>query len=255
VNWTMNSASIIGTNHIWDRSNRQDFVATSQKNGYLYGVVCDGCGSGSNSEVGACLIGNTLMARLALYGGIYFEDESMLKVLCQSIRMNLGFMLEAVMFHTLFVDKPEGEDPTTKVQFIENHLLSTFLFFIADRGSGKVIVGSCGDGIIIADDDVRTIDQSDAPHYLAYDLVPKERLVEGAHNLTGVTASLISPEVKKIVIATDGVQPLLNSAGWQQTLYGTTGRQLQRKFNVFQTKDKLFGDDASCVVLEQVEQS
>jgi hypothetical protein len=243
----MNSASIIGVNHIWDRSNRQDFVITAEKNGYLYGVVCDGCGSGSNSEFGACLIGNALLHRLMTYGGIYLEEGKM-SLICTSIQANLKSTLEAIMFHVLAVES----NSATKVKFIENQLLSTFLFFIADNGNGKVIVGSCGDGIIITDNDIRVIDQSDMPHYIAYDLVPKDRLMIQAHDLTGVTASLL--EVKKVVIATDGVQPLLNSDTWQQVLYGTTGRQLQRKFNVLQTKDKLFDDDASCIVLEQVEE-
>lgn len=246
MKWTVNTASVIGTNHIWDKSNRQDFVVTSEKDGYIYGVVCDGCGSGRNSEFGACLIGNIVLRRLMTYGGIYFEKD-MINHMRTSLQVQLILALEGVLFYML----ADERDCDTKVKFIENYLLSTFLFFIADCGSGEVIVGSCGDGIIVTDNDVRIIDQSNMPHYIAYNLVPKQYLV--AHELTGITVSLLSSDVKKIVIATDGVQPVLNSEAWQQVLYGTTGRQLQRKFNVFQTKDKLFDDDASCIVLEKVE--
>lgn len=49
------SASVIGSEHIRVGKNNQDSYAVTNLNGHMAAVVCDGCGSGKQSEIGAFL--------------------------------------------------------------------------------------------------------------------------------------------------------------------------------------------------------
>ena len=63
----------------------------------------------------------------------------------------------------------------------------------------------------------------------------------------------VSP-VDRLVIASDGLIPALK-AGKLPDIFGTKKRQLQRLFNVWQQKEKLFYDDVSCIVFEKEEKA
>jgi serine/threonine protein phosphatase PrpC len=140
-----------------------------------------------------------------------------------------------------------------KISFIENYLLSTFIFFLIRNDI--VFVGHCGDGIIVLNNHlglgniVNCIDERGSPDYIAYRLVPSNILKDSSKQIEIKVDVHCAAEIDKLVIATDGLQPLVDSLELDQ-LYDTQKRQLQRKFNIWQN-DKKFGDDTSCIVVEK----
>jgi serine/threonine protein phosphatase PrpC len=137
-----------------------------------------------------------------------------------------------------------------QISFLKEFMLSTCLFCVII--DNKIIIGHCGDGVIIVNDDIRILDQIGSPHYIAYKNIPKEVLETNPSNLDFFKIEEYDfTKINKIVIGSDGIQPLVDKK-MISDLYGTQKRQLQRKFNVWQ-QNKLFGDDATCIVIEKNE--
>jgi hypothetical protein len=108
--------------------------------------------------------------------------------------------------------------------------------------------------VIVINDDVKIIDQQGKPDYIAYREIPavfftESRRPGGDFSIGMYAASLVN----RLVIASDGLVPVIR-AQMLPELFRTEKRQLQRKFNVWQQKEKLFYDDVSCVVFEKREE-
>jgi serine/threonine protein phosphatase PrpC len=240
--WNVNSATIVGRDHELTKKNRQDFVSVCSLDNRIIGVACDGCGESQYSEVGACLLGT--------YITNYFKEMVFSSFNGQDIDLhifnetNLKDVIDKIC-RTLLVNLNTQNE---QVSFIKDFMLSTNLFcFIFDD---YVHIGYCGDGVIIIDDNIEVIDQKGSPHYIAYKNVPKEALEKQPTELSYFNfKTLKQKDVNKIVIATDGLLPIIDKSLVSQ-LYGTQKRQLQRKFNIWQ-EQKMFGDDASCIVFEK----
>jgi serine/threonine protein phosphatase PrpC len=246
MKWNINSAFIIGHEHERTKTNRQDFCGyflpgDGERKRYG-GVICDGCSAGTYSEVGAALIGNLILtlikagdiAKPDVFGG-YFE-------------YNISHFLQALI-ECLKISP--GAD---KINFIHHFLLTTFIFAVIEEE--RLVVGRSGDGVIIINDDVNIIDQQGKPHYIAYREIPPEFFTEppGPREDFFITMYPAS-NVHKLVIASDGLVPVIRGQRQRlQEIYGTHKRQLQRKFNVWQQKEKLFYDDVSCIVFERKEE-
>lgn len=237
--WNINSAMIIGRDHEFSKKNRQDFCIIKNKDHRIVGVVCDGCGESKYSEVGAALFGNVLLNELL---EVPLQNEEALKY---CIDTKLRSFLE-IMELTLGTFTAQEE-----IDLIADYFLTTFIFCIID--DLNIWIGHCGDGVIITDNKIESIDHSGKPHYFAYNLIPKEALNREPSGLEGIKIQCIPIEViNRIVIATDGLQPLVDKQRTEE-LFGNSGRQLQRKFNVIQQIDKLFYDDTACIVFEKRE--
>ena len=242
MNWTVNKAIIIGHEHIFARTNRQDFCGYIQKNeGKISGVICDGCSSGSHSEVGASLIGMYLLKLLDQVPVPVSDDLTVYRISVQVQIETFIYNLMKLMFDSV----------TDRVYFVNNYLLSTFTFCVIT--DDKLIIGHAGDGIIAISQNgqlnIENVNHDNKPHYISYNLVPEEVL-----DSTKVKSNLeikcypIS-EIDSIIIASDGLEPLVEK-NMMSELYGNTGRKLQRKFNIWQN-NRMFGDDVSCLVIEK----
>lgn len=249
--WTKSSAIHIGTDHIYAKTNRQDTVLTYQDDKITCGVVCDGCSSGENSELGAYLIANLVMKILRNLPPVVSEE-----ILSTMLTMEITHMFSIVTGRIF--GWPDAIDGVKEiVNFIENHFLSTFVFCIVRHDKdleedNEIIIGQSGDGIIITNGIVNVIDQANSPHYIAYNNVPKDFLAGNGTKLRGIEIEILpEDEVSSIVIASDGLLPLLEM-NMGEELFGTKKRQLQRKINVLQNKQKMFHDDISCVVFEKM---
>jgi len=237
MNWIVNKASIIGRDHELAKRNCQDFCEFKQTEDVIAGVVCDGCSEGKFSEVGATLLGKLILDRLAHCSK--FEDSGLVGFYIQVEIKN--FISSLMSFFC------ESEDE--KVRFVVDHLLATLLFcYITNE---NVFIGNAGDGVIIKDDNVNIIDQNSQPYYPAYRSIKKEYLTVKDSSVGFITAEQIT-NLRRIVIGSDGIIPLINQNKVNE-LFGTKARQLQRKFNVWSDKDKMFYDDASCIVFERIE--
>jgi len=245
MKWNINSASIIGRDHELTKKNRQDFVCSHVSDDIIIGIVCDGCGESQYSEVGASLIGTFVLNYFKLY------TKHLSQVLQSSIDIKTS--LESCFSDFIFSFQRSllfycTDEPVQQVLFIKEFMLSTCLFCVLIND--KVIIGHCGDGVIITNDQTRSLDQKGSPHYIAYKNIPKEALETSPSELEFFKIEILDQkDISKIVIGTDGIQPLIDKSLINQ-LYGTQKRQLQRKFNIWQ-EQKIFGDDATCIVIEK----
>jgi len=237
--WIKNQAIIVGTDHIHTKTNRQDYVLTYSDRDITCGVVCDGCSSGQFSEFGACFIANLVIKLLKT------NREATAELLTVEMMIEIKRAIDSVLF---LLHDYSTTLPIDIAHFIEHHFLSTFVFCMI--AGDRIIIGRCGDGLTIVNGIADIADQKNAPHYIAYNNVPKFLL--STSDLNGIEIQVLNEvEVNSIVIGTDGLVPLLE-ANEGHELFGTEKRQLQRKFNVWQNKRQLFHDDVSCVVFEKV---
>jgi serine/threonine protein phosphatase PrpC len=243
LNWFINTASIVGRDHQLSFKNRQDFAHSHQTPELLVATVCDGCGESKYSEVGATLIGTYIVNFVRTLQDAKFKviDSERLKDLIEyELDLFVKRLLGVLFFDDVWV--PE------RISFVKEMLLSTCLFTILVND--KVIVGNCGDGIIILNKQIHEIHQAGTPEYIAYKAIPKEALEKRPTELSFFTIKVFDQnEIDSIIIGTDGIQPLIDN-GLDSQLYGTHKRQLQRKFNLWHDQ-KLFGDDATCIVIEK----
>ncbi|MBN1410168.1 MAG: protein phosphatase 2C domain-containing protein [Spirochaetales bacterium] len=234
--WTVNKALILGRDHELSKRNRQDYCRyTSGKR--VAGVVCDGCGEGEFSETGAALLGNFIineLNRADLNAVDAFKDE----IKSASCRF-LNRLLDILNFSS----------ENLKTEFIRNFLLTTFVFCVIE--GERAVIGSSGDGIIITDESVNIIDQDNRPNYLAYRVVPSGYMDFDDYNFDDLKVEFLDANaLRRIAIASDGLKPVV-SAGRIDEIFGKTRRQLQRRLNVIQIKEKIFYDDVSIVVFER----
>jgi serine/threonine protein phosphatase PrpC len=243
LNWAINTASIVGRDHQLALKNRQDFAHSHQTPELLVATVCDGCGESKYSEVGSTLIGTYVVnfMRNLHSSNIKFDNSDRLKDL---LEYELDLFIKRLLGILFFDDAQVPE----RISFVNEMLLSTCLFTVVV--DNKVIVGNCGDGVVIINKQVREIQQSGKPEYIAYKTIPKEVLDKKPSEL-GFFDIFVFDEssIDSIIIGTDGIQPLIDNKLDSQ-LYGTQKRQLQRKFNLWH-EQKLFVDDATCIVIEK----
>jgi hypothetical protein len=268
VSWKSNKAMVIGRDHSLFRVNRQDFCDTLDDEGDLYGIVCDGCGSGAYTEVGASLIGNLVLRLLPTLNlqqfnspfAIQYTNDPELQRMTDISKSQISRFIESQVTTTVyaFIERltrnlqlytfiQNKDKIVEKMQFINDYLLTTIIFSIVLRD--YVVIGHCGDGVVIVDDDVTVIDQGGSPHYLMYNNVPKEALQSTPSQLQGLKIDIYdTKKISKIAIGTDGLTPLVDNKTTNE-LFGVS--RLQRKFNMW-SNQKVFFDDAACVIFEKV---
>lgn len=244
MNWILNRATIIGRDHEFSKKNKQDFLHAYVSPELLIGVVCDGCGQSKYSEVGSALLSTFVvnLLRNAFKPDAFFDAEILKNQLEYEIDLFIK-RLEGILFFEV-ASLPE------RVSFINEFLLSTCLFCVVTKD--KVVVANCGDGIVVINNKVHEIYQEGKPEYIAYKSVPKDFLQQKPTELNFFTVNVFDCEkIDSVIIGTDGAQSLIDK-DLVSNLYGTKKRELQRKFNLWQN-DGLFGDDATCVVIEKYE--
>lgn len=173
-------ATIQGYTHRTLEYNNQDFVLITEADNCKIGLIADGCGSGSNSEVGAQLGLKFLSKRIL--GQIDTDWKSNLKEDIQS------YSKEIAAIHS---NDPEG--------FIRDFLLYTIIGFV--EKDDILTIFSYGDGVIIIDDKIEIIDHDNRPKYINNELIGSE----GGDFLFRE----INFENQKITLGSDGLIDLL----------------------------------------------
>lgn len=243
------SASVLGRDHVGPGKNNQDAVCVLRRercpDGYmvdaLIAVVCDGCGSGSNSEVGA-QIGARLMARSLSESVMAVNHEARFEPL---ERVAAKAMAEAAE-HTLvylrvLAQASVGSDPTAVAQFVKDYLLFTIVgAFVIDRVAWTF---SLGDGVVYRNGErvaLTPANDRNAPAYLAYKMIPKAAPQDGLEFV--IHGTVPASDVSSILVGTDGVEALVASAEQRMPgkpeLVGTVDR-LWTEDRFFQNKDAL----------------
>ncbi|MDX2091315.1 MAG: protein phosphatase 2C domain-containing protein [Kofleriaceae bacterium] len=178
------AAAVSGARHLRAGRNGQDAVATWTGAHAGVVVVCDGCGSGASSEVGARL-GAQLMVRAVtarLLAGELPSDRGMWDGARRAVANVLGLVAEAM--------------PGERELVVHEHFLFTVV--AAAVGGDEVAVWALGDGAYQLGERTCVLGpfQDNQPPYLAYDLLgtPPPAHLEVAPASVG-----------RVLVATDGV--------------------------------------------------
>ena len=175
-------AAVTGARHLRTQRNGQDAVAVWADGDAACVVVCDGCGSGASSEVGARLGAQLFVAAVAAHLEDAGLDASMAIARAEVARA-IGALIERM--------------PGDPRDALHEHFLFTVI--AAASLGGEAIVYAIGDGAYAIDGRTHVLGPfaDNQPPYLAYDLVGDGR---PAHAVRASCAS--------IVVATDGAEAL-----------------------------------------------
>lgn len=187
--FNITDAHIIGKSHQRLLYNNQDAFSWGSNASLTVGVVCDGCGSRPNSEVGAKL-------------GARFITNYLLKNASNpSFEISqLQTALEAFMLRIAQQLADDSQDDWKEV--LRDYFLFTIVGFVAN--SAGVTFFSMGDGVILHDTTWVDLSTNNKPNYLCYNLL-KSQL-----GLQFKTFYQANP-IQRILIATDGLQDILES--------------------------------------------
>jgi len=181
------AAAVTGARHLRAARNGQDAAAAWRGERAAAVVVCDGCGAGAASEVGARLGAQLVIASLSrqLAAGVGAADPALWQQVREDVRGVLGQLTDAL--------------PGERAQVVHDHFLFTIVAAVAAGGEGAV--WAIGDGVYAIEDRERVLGPYDdnQPPYLAYDLLgmPAPAHLETMQAPRGT-----------IVVATDGFAEL-----------------------------------------------
>lgn len=195
----MAGGSILGRDHRLVGKNNQDALCCIHARGYTVAVVCDGCGSGHHSEVGA-QIGARLVANLLLREVRHQSVESTLshfETLLETAR-------RAALKRLRLLTKEMGAPLSWTVN---NYLLFTVVGALLTPHSALFF--SLGDGFIVVNGEVLQLGPfpDNAPPYLSYGLVETHLAPELLR--FHVQRLLPIAELNSFLIGSDGVGDLI----------------------------------------------
>lgn len=175
--------SVAGRSHALAGKPNQDAYAWLERGEILVAVVCDGCGSGAHSEVGARLGARICTARLAarLEEGAAIDDPA----LWRGLRGDLLAALRDLA----------GAMGGSLSQTVTEHFLFTVvgLALVGERGC----VFAAGDGIAAVDGAVTRLGPfpGNEPPYLAYGLVDRDAPgIEIVRAFSGARSALLGTD-------------------------------------------------------------
>lgn len=190
------SGSVRGREHERLGQSSQDGSHILFDDSLILALVCDGCGSGAHSEIGAklggALVGRRLWDEVKRDGSRPFEE-----------------ILDAARLSSL-------KDLRLISDFIGGNLTSVICDYLLFTIVGAIItpfracIFSHGDGLTTVNGVTRLIDHDNMPPYLSYALV-EEALEKGMAAKLGfrIVEQLPTAELDSIVLATDGFEKLL----------------------------------------------
>ena len=226
------AGSVTGRDHIVSGRGSQDAWCTFRGPEALVVVVCDGCGSGRHSEVGAQL-GARLLTE-ALRARVADPAEQLL----ESTRLGLLSRLRGL------AETMGGPLPAV----VADYLLFTVIGAIATPQA--VTVFSLGDGLVAVNGCVEVLAfPGNEPPYLAYGLL------DGDAPRFRIHAMLGAEQLDHLLIGTDGATELIAldalSQFWEQERYFRNPALVTRRLRVFDRETARLHDDATLVAVRR----
>jgi hypothetical protein len=226
------AGQVIGRDHVLGGVNCQDAYALIEREAYTIGIVCDGCGGGKRSEVGATLAANFLASRAThlLEAGHIFADAPLLLY-----PQMIDFLRSMVSLC----------QPADAAAFIHDQLLFTVLGVIVSDEGG--VMFAAGDGLIARDAVINERDEGNRPAYIAYHLFDDAAL-NGYIMPDGFDVYPLHPGWQRLALASDGFETELLPDVWGMQ----HPRGLQRKLNVWSNRERRFRDDTTIITVEKI---
>jgi len=216
--WQFAGGSIQGRHHRTTGRNNQDALCRMRAGSNVVAVVCDGCGSGEHSEIGA-QIGARLVTQALIHAMNKSEENE------DDANEDIVAILEKargeVLNRILEVAQAMGENLT---QTLCEYFLFTVVGVFITRS--QAVFFSLGDGLMFINGEKISLGPfpNNAPPYLAYGLM-KTILTQNCPTTLQFQINRVSPveELQSFLIGTDGVQDLMDVAdkklpGKEQTI-------------------------------------
>lgn len=175
-------ASVIGSSHYKLQYNNQDSYSFYQDRACIAGVVTDGCGSGSNSEVGAKLGADFII--------------NFCKKHFSSNPFNAALLQKSLIEYLKNIVK--NQQTTEELDFIENNLFFTIFGFIIQPH--RTFIFHSGDGLYFLNDKEIIVEQNNRPQYIARNLISGDAYIE--------TENIETAKLQRLLVATDGLMHL-----------------------------------------------
>lgn len=217
---------IAGRDHTTTQKNSHDAYHMVAQPGILVAVVCDGCGSGEHSEVGAKLGARIVAAQVLRY---FHNDPSAFRV--GQIDRGLMQVRRSTLSQIQLLADGMGESFSKS---IGEYFLFTILGVIVTYDHAFVF--GAGDGVVVLNEVVSILAPSEGnmPDYLSYGLVETEK--KGLVPILRVVADTPTSKLESLLIGTDGVKDLIAAA--EKVIPGKTEKV--GPISQFWTDDKVF---------------
>lgn len=184
--------SILGRNHARQGKNNQDAYYSYNDEWGTIAVVCDGCGSGSHSEVGAKL-----------------GAQLIVKTIAEQLKQTQSIDWERLKWEILDELKKSVKTIVGENSF-EQTINNYFLFTVVGAlvTSLETTIFAIGDGVIATNGKVIEIEPfpNNAPPYLAYSLLKVGKAMDWQ-----IYNQIPTENVSSILIGTDGVSDLIKA--------------------------------------------
>jgi hypothetical protein len=202
------AGSIVGQDHLGGPNvlrgkNNQDasHYVTNNKLGWTVGVVCDGCGGGEHSEVGA-QIGARLTVNTILSIASLTETESL------PLWSDEGFWRQVQAKMVATIRKQAYDSGSLRLKEFLDWWLFTIVGFILTPDQACVF--SFGDGLFCINGNWTTIGpfENNQPPYLGYAVISDHPPLQNFQRYNCVNIDAID----LLIVGTDGVTDLRNAA-------------------------------------------
>lgn len=183
--------SVVGRDHSQAGRNNQDGYCVHNYDDHLIAVICDGCGSGSHSDVGA-----KIAARI-----ISFHLHSFL---CMGLQIEQALSLSRQKTISAIMNLAEEMDGVNVRYILDSYFLFTVLVAVITKNKGTGIF-AIGDGTYAVNGTINKIDPfpGNAPPYLMYAMLFPE--VSKATEFVQLHLVPDSEKISSIMITTDGI--------------------------------------------------
>lgn len=198
--------SITGRNHIQSGKNNQDAYYYISNELITIAIVCDGCGSGKHSEVGAKLGARILVETIAFY--LHQDDAIIDAIFWQQVEDSMVKKLQEIALS--FISDNYLQDKSVAEKVLSMVVNDYFLFTVVGVLITKfeTIIFSIGDGVMGINGMVKPIGvkYNNVPSYLGYSLCGHPEWVQWE-----IQTQLPTTQVKNLFIGTDGVNDLIEA--------------------------------------------
>jgi hypothetical protein len=221
--------SVAGRQHLDQGENNQDHYDILQDKGIIVGIVSDGCGSCPHSEVGAYLGVRMLAAAIC---------RRFMRQSAADTEQAFGALLEDARRELLGAFRSLAEKLNRD---LTDELITSFLFtllgvVLTERWAA---IFSLGDGFIFVNGSATSLKaDNNRPPYIGYGLTPMRVNMDPAFFTFRVHAFLPAESVDSILIATDGIEDLINAK--DKRIPGKT--DLVGDISAFWTDDRFFAN-------------